>query len=117
MRWQGLSKLTARQVEQGRRICAIACAQSPLRQKLAAAGLNLPAEATAVAGASTADDPASQVPSGMENCASCDLCIPIAELASARLDIVGFAAQALPLTGGANFVSASPAPTLKPPIS
>ena len=59
------------------------------------------------------DDHAAQ----MEGCGSCDLCIPMAELAGAALGPVGFAAHEKPLMAGAGFSSASPAPTVKPPIS
>jgi hypothetical protein len=43
-------------------------------------------------------------PSGMDGCVCCDLCIPMAGLTWARLKVVAF-------------VSASPTPTLRPPIS
>lgn len=52
----------------------------------------------------------------MKNCASCGLCVPLAELAHARFDTVAFAGHAQPLVGDAAFVSASLAPTVKPPI-
>ncbi|HWH84515.1 MAG TPA: hypothetical protein VNU71_19980 [Burkholderiaceae bacterium] len=59
----------------------------------------------------------SPAPAGMDGCTSCDLCVPMAELSSTRFDVVAFATQAAPLTGGIAFVSAAPAPALKPPIS
>jgi hypothetical protein len=56
-------------------------------------------------------------PSGMDGCVCCDLCIPMAGLTCARLEVVAFAAHAAPTTADVDFVSASPTPTLRPPIS
>jgi len=53
----------------------------------------------------------------MENCGSCELCIPFAEMSTSQLVIVEIAAHATPLMGGVDFISAAPAPALKPPIS
>lgn len=50
------------------------------------------------------------------NCASCDLCVPLAELGTTRLELVTAASHVKPPMAGARFVSASPAPQLKPPI-
>ncbi len=66
--------------------------------------------------ATNADAEATQAPAGMEHCTSCGLCVPLAELADTRLDIITFATHAKPLPGGIDFVSAAPAPTLRPPI-
>ncbi len=66
--------------------------------------------------ATNPDANATQAPAGMENCTSCGLCVPLAELADTKLDIITFATDATPLPGGVDFVSAAPAPTLKPPI-
>lgn len=51
-----------------------------------------------------------------KTCASCGLCIPMAELAVARLEVTTFAMHTPPLMGSADFMSASLAPTVKPPI-
>lgn len=67
-------------------------------------------------GAAELDAKASPAPAGTESCTSCDLCIPLAELSDARLDTLSFAAHAKPLMSGVDFISALPAPTLKPPI-
>ncbi len=58
----------------------------------------------------------SPAPAGTDVCASCDLCLPMAELASPRFDVVAFGAHAAPPMGGVAFFSASPALALKPPI-
>lgn len=52
----------------------------------------------------------------VENCASCGLCIPLAEFAGARLDLVAFANRVQPVLDDAEFVSAALAPSVKPPI-
>jgi hypothetical protein len=52
-----------------------------------------------------------------ECCASCELCIPMAELASVRLDAVAYARHEMPRAFGAWFVSAWSTQALKPPIS
>ncbi|WP_230181003.1 hypothetical protein [Aquabacterium sp. CECT 9606] len=52
----------------------------------------------------------------MKNCASCGLCIPFADLAFSRFDVVTAAKDTQPLFGAANFASALVAPTAKPPI-
>jgi hypothetical protein len=62
------------------------------------------------------DADGSQSQGGMKNCVSCGLCVPIAELAHVRFDDVAFAGHAQPVIGAAQFVSASLAPTVKPPI-
>lgn len=62
------------------------------------------------------DDAGGQDQSDMKNCASCGLCIPLAELTLARFDVITFAKHVQPLTGGSDFVSASLTPTVKPPI-
>lgn len=62
------------------------------------------------------DTDGSQSQGDMKNCASCGLCVPLAELAHARFDSVAFAGHAQPVIGDAEFVSASLAPTVKPPI-
>lgn len=67
--------------------------------------------------ATNPDAKATQVPAGMENCTSCGLCVPLAELVDTKLDVDTFATHASPLPGGVDFVSASAAPTFKPPIS
>ena len=69
------------------------------------------------ADATPADDSASQTSSRADTCSSCDLCIPMAELVNATLEVVSVAARAGPLPVGDDFISASRAPTLKPPIS
>jgi hypothetical protein len=51
------------------------------------------------------------------NVTCCDLCVPMAELSSGRLEALSFAAHAKPLTGGVEFRSASPARAVEPPIS
>lgn len=51
-----------------------------------------------------------------EGCASCDLCLPMAEVARLRFDVVTLAVHAAPPMGGAAFFSASPALAFKPPI-
>jgi membrane protease subunit (stomatin/prohibitin family) len=57
-----------------------------------------------------------QTQGDMKNCASCGLCIPLAELAFTRPDIVSLAKHVQPLIGDVDFVSASLAPTVTPPI-
>ncbi len=74
-----------------------------------------PMHAEAAAASNGADD--APLPPGMQNCSSCELCIPLAETAEARLDLFTFAAHAKPLMGRVDFISAPAAPTLKPPIS
>jgi hypothetical protein len=74
-----------------------------------------PMHSQADASSNGADD--APMPAGMQNCSSCELCIPMAELAEARLDLLTFAAHAKPLMGRVDFISAAAAPTLKPPIS
>lgn len=66
-------------------------------------------------GASSGDGTHSR--GGMGNCSSCELCIPLAQLAVAPLDMVSFAAHAEPRMGGVDFMSVAPAPAFKPPIS
>ncbi|KQW38522.1 hypothetical protein [Rhizobacter sp. Root404] len=62
-------------------------------------------------------DDASPAPAGTEGCTSCDLCLPMAEVASLRFDVVTLAVHAAPPMGGFAFFSASPALAFKPPIS
>lgn len=62
------------------------------------------------------DADGSQSHGDMKNCASCGLCVPLAEMAHVRFDNVAFAVHAQPVNGAAQFVSTSPAPTVKPPI-
>ncbi len=69
------------------------------------------------ADAANNDTDGAPTPTGMQNCSSCELCIPLAETAESRLDLFTFAAHAQPLMGRVDFISASPAPTVKPPIS
>lgn len=64
-----------------------------------------------------ADASQPQMPAGGTSCTSCELCIPLADLNDADLDLPGFAVHAMPLMGGADFISASPVPALEPPIS
>ncbi|RZI86746.1 MAG: hypothetical protein EOP38_00145 [Rubrivivax sp.] len=64
----------------------------------------------------TAQDADGQDHGEMKNCASCDLCIPMAELAQARFDGTTFAKHVQPQTSGPDLVSASLTPTVKPPI-
>lgn len=71
----------------------------------------------AMANASKSDVDDTKPQAGMGCCASCELCTPLAELADSSLGIAIFAAHAQPLTAGFSFISASPAPNLKPPIS
>jgi len=67
--------------------------------------------------ASAAADVSGEQPfGGMKNCASCGLCIPLAELTAARLELVTFATHVQPLMGNSDFMSASVAPAVKPPI-
>jgi hypothetical protein len=56
-------------------------------------------------------------PSGMDGCVCCDLCIPMAGLTCARLEVVAFAEHAAPTMADVDFVSASPTLILRPPIS
>jgi hypothetical protein len=63
------------------------------------------------------DDTAAAHAAGTDACASCDLCLPMAELASLRFDVLAFGAHAAPPAHGVAFFSASPARALKPPIS
>lgn len=52
----------------------------------------------------------------MQDCAACGLCIPLADLAFSRFDLVTATKDTQPLFGTANFASALVAPTAKPPI-
>ncbi|MBL0726555.1 hypothetical protein [Piscinibacter sp. HJYY11] len=54
---------------------------------------------------------------GVESCSSCQLCIPLAKLASGSLEAVSFAVHEQPLMPRVAFMSASLAPAVKPPIS
>ena len=67
--------------------------------------------------ATAAADPSSQAPTGGDCCTSCDLCIPMASLTSPLLDVIAFTAHAAPPMHDVDFVSASSALTLRPPIS
>jgi len=71
----------------------------------------------AMANGSKADADHTKSPSGVGCCASCGLCTPMAEWTDITLRITTFVAHAWPLTGGIDFISSSPTPTLKPPIS
>ncbi len=66
--------------------------------------------------AAASPDDASQAPAGTPDCSTCDLCLPIAELASPAFDAAPFAAHAAPPMRGVSFFSASPALAFKPPI-
>jgi hypothetical protein len=60
---------------------------------------------------------AQSAPGEMKNCASCGLCIPLAELAFTQPAVITFfTVQILPPMGDSSFASASLAPTVKPPI-
>lgn len=61
-------------------------------------------------------DPSSQTPSGTHGCHACGLCIPMAEAGTGRLDIVAFTAHATPAMDEVMFISATPSPTVRPPI-
>ena len=61
-------------------------------------------------------DPSSQAPSGTHGCNACGLCIPMAEPVTVRLDAVAFAAHATPVMDEVMFISATPLPTVRPPI-
>jgi hypothetical protein len=50
-------------------------------------------------------------------CSSCDLCLPIAEVAEPALQVVAFADHVKRALPGASFLSVLPAPSVKPPIS
>jgi hypothetical protein len=63
-----------------------------------------------------AGDGGGSTSAGMADCMSCDLCIPVAEVARAPLEAISFARHALPPTVGVAFASAPPAPAFKPPI-
>lgn len=54
---------------------------------------------------------------GLQNCSSCELCIPLAELAGGSLEAVNFAVHGQPLMPSVDFASTSLAPVVKPPIS
>jgi hypothetical protein len=62
-------------------------------------------------------DPASQGSSDWDVCTSCDLCIPMAELTSTRLDVAPYTAHVVPLMDDVEFLSAALTQTLRPPIS
>lgn len=61
-------------------------------------------------------DAASDEAGMMKNCTSCDLCLPLAALACARVAFAAFADDAKPQIGVDDFVSAALAPAQKPPI-
>ena len=61
-------------------------------------------------------DPSAGQPDHTKNCTSCDLCLPLAAVACARLDFVAFASEVKPIFGTDDFVSAALALTQKPPI-
>lgn len=71
----------------------------------------------AAAKAPGADADRSALPSGMTDCGTCDLCLPIAELAAPPVVVSGPAAHAQPTACAVGFDSVPPAPRLKPPIS
>jgi hypothetical protein len=52
-----------------------------------------------------------------KGCQSCQLCMPLAALASPVVSAIAASPQALPLTRSSRFVSADPARDVKPPIS
>jgi hypothetical protein len=61
---------------------------------------------------------AQPAPAGTDkNCASCQLCVPLAATLGSRVDIVSFASHGAPTMGGADFISAPLALAFKPPIS
>ena len=67
--------------------------------------------------AAASTDDASQPPAGALECVTCDLCLPIAELASPCFDVAPFSAHAAPPMRGVAFSSVSTALAFKPPIS
>jgi hypothetical protein len=67
--------------------------------------------------ASVSAEDKSNLPAGNEGCTSCGLCLPIAELASLRFDVIAFVRHRAPPMDGVDFFSASLALALKPPIS
>lgn len=71
----------------------------------------------AVANGPQADADNTKPSSEVGCCTTCGLCTPLAEWADITLSIATFAAHAQPLTAGIDFISASPMPALKPPIS
>ncbi|MEY2838145.1 MAG: hypothetical protein RJB60_444 [Pseudomonadota bacterium] len=86
-------------------------------ETLAMSGMSPDCPMLAMAGGSAADADSTNSPSGDGCCASCGLCTPLAEWADITLNIATFAAHAQPQAGGVDFISASPTPALKPPIS
>jgi hypothetical protein len=83
---------------------------------LAASAMPADCPMKAMHSTATADD-ASTAPVDAEGCTSCDLCLPMAELAPLGFDVVRLAAHAAPPIAGVAFFSATPALVLKPPIS
>lgn len=61
-------------------------------------------------------DASSHASAGTHGCNACGLCIPMAEPVTARLDAVTFAAHATPVMDDVVFISATPVPTIRPPI-
>jgi hypothetical protein len=71
-------------------------------------------DAASPSGAADADMHAS---TGTPTCASCDLCLPIAELAATPSPAVSFADHVERAPRGPAFLSVAPVPSFKPPIS
>jgi len=53
----------------------------------------------------------------MQGCGSCELCIPVAEAGVFDPDIAAHARHAKPACAASEFLSVTPAPSFKPPVS
>jgi hypothetical protein len=62
-------------------------------------------------------DAASSDPAGTDGCMSCDLCIPMAEVASVQIEVATAPKHAVPTLADVDFFSASPTPKHRPPIT
>ena len=67
--------------------------------------------------ATLAEGDADAAAGGMPGCGSCELCVPVAEVAAPRTDVAPLARHVKRSHAAASFVSASAATRLRPPIS
>ena len=87
-----------------------------VNQATSQAGASMPADCPMQLGAVSAvqgDEPGP----AMQGCASCELCVPATEVGAFEMDVAAFARHAKPVGAEAGFLSATPAPSFKPPIS
>ncbi|MEO8154143.1 MAG: hypothetical protein ABI605_13815 [Rhizobacter sp.] len=66
---------------------------------------------------SVADDEGMRIKTDTPSCGSCDLCLPIAEVAPVKLLAMSLAGHVKRTLHSGAFLSLAPAPSFKPPIS